>query len=251
MPLAEALGVHCVLHEPADGVWTVELGAGELEIALPGRMAFENTLGTADIVVGEDMSARLLSFERGLGRVTLVADDSWATNAELLDHDHAEVLWQLATLEGQRTRATIVFGEQPPGLLHLAWEHGSAAVIASAIVLVLLLWRAGSRLGPLLPELSHDRRDFSEHVVASAEFLWRHRASRALLAAPRTDLRRRIGIVRPDWSDLEPRALSERIAAETGLDAASVERALATPETTDPAQFVAAVRTLQSARKAL
>lgn len=251
MPLAKAFDVACVLDSASEGVQTIDLGAGELELDLPSRFAFEDELGKADLTIGDPLLARLLSFEHGLGRATLVADDRWASNRQLGERDHARLLWELCNVEGERTGAVIVFGEEPPGLFALIWKHGWTVVLSGALLTALILWRAGARFGPRLPELSHDRRDFSEHVTASGEFLWRHGASAALLAAPQMELRRRIAVARPDWSSLGVRELAERLAEHCALDVDTIGRVLQTTQTQDAAQFVAVVRDLETLRKAL
>ncbi|MCC7015448.1 MAG: hypothetical protein IT454_23010 [Planctomycetes bacterium] len=251
MPLADALGIACVLDDTSGEIESLDLDQGPLALRLPGRFVFEDLESAADIVVGDPLRARLLSVPRGLGRVTLVADDRWATNAELGEHDHARALWQLATLEGQRERALVIFGERAAGLFSLVWEHGWPFVVSGLLALALALWRAAARFGPLLPELSTDRRDFSEHVVAAGGFLWRHRASATLLAAPREELRRRIQLTRPDWSELPASELAAHLAPLAAFDEARVRRALELHETDQAAEFVAVVRDLQELRKAL
>ena len=251
LPVARELGVNCLLDNAPEGVVRVDLGRGEVEIALPGRFAFEDALGQADLVVGEALRARLLSFVRGLGRVTLVADDTWATNDRIAERDHARAMWQLANLEGARAGATIVFSEKPPGLLLLLAKHGWMVIASLAAFLVVYLWRIGSRFGPPVPDPPRGRRDFSEHVVASSEFLWRHGASSALLAAPRSELRRQIGLTRHDLADADRSKLVEALALVSELPPERVGRALDLPRTTSASEFTELVRDLSSMRKSL
>lgn len=250
-PLVEAFGVHARLDDAPEGLVELDLGGGAREIALPGRIAFEDELGLADVVVGESLRARVLSFERELGRVTLFADDTWATNGELGSYDHAYVLAELASFDGERDDVRLVFGESPPGLLSLLWRHGWTAVIALSVLVALALRRQGFALGPRLPELPRDRRDFSEHVAAAGEFLWRTGESRALLAAPHAELRRKLALARPDLTELASPELAEALAHSSGLETARVRTALDTQETQDPERFSSVVRDLETLRRSL
>ena len=87
--------------------------------------------------------------------------------------------------------------------------------------------------------------------MAAGGFLWRHRASATLLAAPREELRRRIQLTRPDWSELPASELAAHLAPLAAFDEARVRRALELHETDQAAEFVAVVRDLQELRKAL
>jgi hypothetical protein len=251
VPLAERFGFECVLDEVSAGLVEVDLGGQPLEVSLPGRFSIADTLGVADVVVGEPLRARLLSAPHGLGRVSLVADDTWATNAELGEHDHARLIVELVQLEGRRASTLIVFGERPPGLLALLADHAAMFLVAGACTTALYLWHAGARFGPLLPEHSTDRREFAEHIAASGEFLWRHKASRALLAGPREELRRRIAVARPAWGELELPALAAELSTLARIEPERARRALEPSQTDDPATFAALVRDLNTMKDSL
>jgi hypothetical protein len=160
-------------------------------------------------------------------------------------------LWQLAHLEGARAGASIVFSESPPGFVLLLVEHGWMVIASLALFLLVWLWRIGSRFGPLLSDPPRDRRDFSEHVIAASEFLWRNGASSALLAAPRQEIRRTIGLRRPDLADLESPQLAERLAQIADMPRSRVERALELAATRNESEFTQIVRDLESLRRAL
>ena len=95
----------------------------------------------------------LLQYDVGDGLVTVLSDNSFLTNSNIGDHDHALALM--------------------PSLPELMWRYGPQALIAIGVMLALWLWRMGSRLGPALPPLGRPRRDIGEHLEASANYLWR------------------------------------------------------------------------------
>jgi hypothetical protein len=251
LPVARELEVRCVLDSASGAREELDLGQGREAIDLRGRLAFEDVGGRADVVVGERMRARLLSFEHGLGRVTLAADDTWATNERIDEEGHARILWQLAQLEGRRTGALLVYGERPPGLLATLFEHGSPVLAGLAALVALQLWRVGLRFGPRLSEPPRSRRDFSEHVVAAGELWWRHRAAARLLDAPRAELRRRLGLRRPQLARLGQPELARELARLAELPEARAARALAVAATHEEHEFTEVVRDLSTIRKAL
>jgi hypothetical protein len=144
-----------------------------------------------------------------------------------------------------------VAGEDAPGLLTLLARNAWMVLVSLGVLIAIWLWKSGARFGPMLPERSRDVRDFAEHVAASAEFLWRHAAANVLLAAPRTELRRRIQLFRPDLAELEPAALERELAQIGALDVDAVHEALHLENTRHAHQFTRVVRNLATLRQKL
>lgn len=272
-PLASAFGVNCraaprepakddedemgaladfLDDEEATTTITVDAGPGEREVDVGNTVWFEDRDRTATFAAGEDDDHdRVLSFRRGAGRATWVSSDGWLTNERIGARDHAAFAWDLANLAGPRSTAWFLSGGEQPGLLTLLAQHAWMALASLGVLIVLWLWKSGARFGPMMPARSRDVRDFSEHVAASAEFLWRHDASPALLAAPRVDLKRRIQLFRPDLAELEPAALERELAAAAEIDLDQVHEALTLPGTRHPNEFTRVVRNLDKLRKNL
>lgn len=250
LPLLEALDITIGKRDGRLGLQTLDLGRGPRELDVEGAIDLRDPYGHADALAGDAMEARAIDFGYGEGRVTVFAGDTWMSNRQLGDHEHARVLEDLVLANGSR-RTLLVFSEDPPGLLTLLWEHGWTAVLGLAALVAIALWRRALALGPREPELERDRRDFSEHVEAAGEFLWRVGASRSLLAAPHEELRRKLALVRPDLAPLERTELAAQLAQASGLEPARVEHALATEETRDTAEFETVVRDLETLRRSL
>jgi hypothetical protein len=253
LAVARELGVRCKDDPSLRQEVEIDFGEGPLRMRWGGSLAFEDPLGRAEVVLGDSMEARLLSIVHELGRVTLVADDRWADNEGLGDaeHDHARAVWQMVGLEGGRTGAVLVYGEEATGLILLIAREGWMVVASLAALVAAYLWRIGARFGPLLPELPRDRRDFSEHVVASGEFLWRTGARTALLAAPRDEIRRRLGWARPHLASANAEERHAALAELSGLPRERVARALDVDGIHDASMFTEVVRDLATLRKAL
>lgn len=250
LPLLEAFDVTLGKRDGRLGTATLDLGRGPREIDVEGAVNLLDPYGHADALAGDAMEARAIDFGFGEGRVTVFAGDTWMSNRKLGEHEHARVLEDLVLANGSR-RTLLVFAEDPPGLLSLIWEHGWTAVCALAFLVAIALWRRALAFGPREPELERDRRDFSEHVGAAGEFLWRVGASRSLLAAPHEELRRRLALVRPDLATLGRPELCAQLAQASGLEVARVEQALATEESRDATEFETVVRDLETIRRSL
>lgn len=251
-PLLDALQLDVRLDADAEREVQVDFGRGLRSIEFAGRLSFADPNALSDVDTGDPMLARVLGLEHGFGRVTLFADDEWALNKEFGELDHPYLLDDLASFDGERREVRFVLGERPPGLLALLWEHGWAAIVASGALLALALWRNAFAAGPKLGELPRERRDFSEHVRASGEFLWRLHKSERLLAGPRGELRRRIGLVRPEWLGCGEEELAKLLAALSGLGVGRVRMALSGRVSDgDRASFTEIVRDLETVRRSL
>lgn len=251
-PLLDALQLDVRLDADAEREVQVEFGRGLRSVTFEGRLTFVDRNALSDVDTGDPMLSRVLGMEHGYGRITLFADDDWALNEGFGELDHPYLLDDLASFDGERTQVRFVLGERPPGLLALLWEHGWAAIVGASALLALVLWRNAFVAGPKLPELLRERRDFSEHVRASGEFLWRVGQSQRLLDGPRGELRRRIGLVRPEWLGHGEKELADALAGVSGLSVARVRAALVAQDIgDDKTRFTEIVRDLETVRRSL
>lgn len=167
----------------------------------------------------------LLQYEVGEGLVTVLADNAFLTNHAIGDEDHALAL---ALLVGVETvgKVWLVHDVVMPSLLDIIWQHASHALMALCIAVLLWLWKMGARLGPLLPPAQQPRRDISEHLAASANYLWRLDRAQKLFQHNRQRIEQA-------WLDkhyvlraMQPAERCGWIAARSGLPPRAVERAL-------------------------
>lgn len=167
----------------------------------------------------------LLQYEVGDGYVTVLADNRFLENRQIGTGEHALALALLVGIDHDE-RIWLVHDVMMPSLVVLAWQHAPQAIIAMLAAASLWLWSLGTRLGPQLPPLQAARRDIGEHLSASAQYLWGLNRCQALLHTNRQHLEQA-------WLAkhylLRSMSLHERcewIAGRSGLDAATVERAL-------------------------
>ncbi len=236
----------------------LDLGFGARRVRMEGAFVLADTARLADAALPDADEAHVASFAHGEGRVSVVASDVWARNLELGELDHARFAWDLARLHEEPERVWIVRGEHPAGLLTTLVRYAWAVLVSAGVAVALGIWRSAARFGPPIPDSLEPsgagrlagRRDFSEHIAASAEHLVRIGARRELLAAPRKRLAKRLQRLRPEWNELEASERLARLAESSGLEPERIRAAL-DDDPRGAAAFVRAVRDLEHLRKHL
>lgn len=161
----------------------------------------------------------------GQGTVTVLGGWGLLSNSNLLRADNA--LLTAAALQARAgTEFWFVAEEAREPFATWLWHQAWAALLLGLLALVLALWRAGVRFGPLAPSASSHRRSMAEQVRGTARFLHMH-GPKALHAAQLRALHASAARQLPRYSQLEPARRTAEIARATGLDARALERAQA------------------------
>lgn len=193
----------------------------------------------------------LVTCALGKGRVTVLSDLIFTSNAELGERDHARLLWRLVTLDHAPAAVLLVREEHGPSRSGLVFGRGLPLVVALALLGLAAALRAGVRFGPLLPLPPRGRRSLLEHVEAVGSLLWRTGRGDVLLAAARADLLARASRRRPGLARLGPDARVQALAGAAGVSPQALRGALEDPLPTSSEAFVQAVHTLQNVRRSL
>jgi len=219
------------------------------DLSRPLRVAFDpryhlvvESEAPGDLRLGGRL--RLVERAVGAGRLTVVSDSGFMTNAEIGRHDHAFFAARLVA-PNSGGKVWLLYDSSVPWLGELIWSAAPQAVISVGVLLLVWLWSLGVRLGPLRSESRARQRDLLEHLDASGDLLWRHgRAARLVETSRRRILaawvRRHPHLERSDRN-----AQADAIAEFTGWPAERVSRALFT-RAEDAAGFVEQARLLQS-----
>jgi hypothetical protein len=181
----------------------------------------------------------------GAGRLTVLPSFEFLRNASIGEHDNAEFAWDLVRL--MPATSSIVIAPLANRLSMLRWlaQNARAALAAAAVVLLLWMWRAATRFGPIEPDPVGERRRLLDHLRASGRYLWRAGAAARLIASARESCLQKIARRRPELAELPVTERAERLAALTELPARDIEAAWSDKADT-PAAFTAAVSTLQA-----
>ncbi len=185
----------------------------------------------------------------GKGRVTVLTDWFFLRNGEIGRGDHADFLVAILGPELKGLRVLLVPAEDVPGLHAQIWQHGAMVVLTLLLLLIVLLWRGGTRLGPVAVPADPVRRSLLEHVHAMGEFIWREQDARALWKSAVTMTRKRIARVLPATNN--PDVLIRELAKRSALPESLIRESLFPEVNPDADRFARAIATLEKLRKSL
>ncbi len=156
--------------EPADTTWAIPMSPSLRGLpVVPFRSAGELVLMPdlePEVLLGDprrdaegletDLQPLALSVKHGLGRVIVLASASMLQNAELGSSDGGELFVRL--LRHYAPNMPVVFdeyhlgiGERRSLMLYLRQMGAAPLALQLAILIALVLWRAGARFGAVLP----------------------------------------------------------------------------------------------------
>jgi hypothetical protein len=201
-------------------------GAEELKICAwlrPGTL-LSRRAASWQLRTAEGVQALRIQIKRG--SLTVVRPVGAFGNQQILKGDNAKFFVRAAQLQAGDV---VWFADTAAqeSLLHLLWRVAAPGLIVALAGFLLLLWRMMDRLGPLEVEAGAARRSLHEQIAGTARYAWRMRDFRSLVDAERRALdeaagrriRRHKGM---DWQDL-----ARAVASLGGLDAKSLEAAMA------------------------
>jgi hypothetical protein len=160
-----------------------------------------------------------LFLSHGRGRVLVLNDFGGFSNDSIGEHDHAEFLWHMVRVDEGAPSAYFFFDPQKLSLLQWLRENAWAAIAGGALLVLIWLWRAVPRFGPIVPDPDRARRRLLDHLRASGRFLWKHGGSRRLLEAAREACMRRIARAHPELVVAADAQRQTRLTELLGLDA--------------------------------
>lgn len=194
-------------------------------------------------------ATHMLQMAYGKGLITVLTDaDLWKTRA-IGKYDNAWLLWYLS----QDSTVTMLLRTDHDDLFGLLWKYFPQALLALALCIGAGLWHNGMRNGPLQPEPSRARRQLSEHLRASADFMLRRRGQYALLRSLQQDILRRARQGHPGFETLPVTEQWQMLARITRQPTSHIGQALRPrlEERLSSTEFTRQVAYLQTLRNAL
>ncbi len=124
----------------------------------------------------------LLQYNIGQGKLTVLSDNNFLSNANIGENDHAYLLWLLNSGENlKNNKILLLYNTQSDSIFALLWKYAKHACIAFFALLILWLWSMQNRVGPLLVNADFSKRNIIEHLRAIARFSWRQDRGEHLL----------------------------------------------------------------------
>jgi len=251
-PLMDALGVSVQEDDARRSTWRaddVQLANGaRLRIDLLPSPALYDDADSASWSYKSYGALRMLQIPREDGLVTVMSTFRPFDNYSIGRLDHAELLWRLASDNGQPVDVWLVRHVDVQSLPAWLARHALPALIALGVFLVLMLWRLSPRFGPLVPSPAPDRRSLVEHLSATGRFYSRQRRLADVLRIVRQDGLDLLAARAPETRQQDGAARLRTAARLTGQNPRELLHAFSADAAT-PHEFTLAMRVLASFRQ--
>jgi hypothetical protein len=178
----------------------------------------------------------------GSGELVFLASKKLVHNKPIRERQHGRFAVEVFT--PNRERALLITQLDHVRLLPFFWEHAAHAVVSLGLLIVVGLWRASRRFGPLLPEPSADRRSLRDALEARGAYLWGKGHLTPLLDALRAEVRAARRLPADDAS-----AAWDELAQAHGVTLTFLREALLHEPSSDPSTFVRVVAVLAALRR--
>lgn len=196
-----------------------------------------------------DVATHMMQLAYGDGFITVLTDSDLWKNKAIGRYDNAWLLWYLT----QDSSVTMLLRTEHNDLFSLLLRYFPEALTTLALLIALLLWHVGMRHGPLQAPASRARRQLTEHLRASADFLLRRNGQHALLRALQQDILRRARQRHPGFEHLGVADQWQALARLTRQPTSAISQALRPrpSQRLSSAEFTRQVAHLQTLRNAL
>src|SRR5690606_20163373 len=99
-------------------------------------------------------------------------------------HDNAYVVWRMLR---DSDKVWLVLNADSPSFWRHLWQLSAIGCILLLAALVIWLWHKVPRFGPVLEQRTTGRRQFLDHIQATAQFLFRKQGNDALITPLREE----------------------------------------------------------------
>jgi len=195
--------------------------------------------------------SHLIEFQIGDGWITLLSEIDFLTNRQLEKNDHAAFLHTLVHINNSDRKLWIVRNDDNPSLLSILVDDYYPVVLAFVAFVLIWLWYASRRFGPLARDPEAVRRSMSEHIVSTGHYQWRNKNRNELLNSVQKALHDQIVQTRPLWVRLSNKELAGKLAKLAGLDEEKVYKAISTNSIEKELEFAATIEVFSIIRKKL
>jgi hypothetical protein len=207
-------------------------------------------LGAMTLQGADEERGRYVSFEHGKGTVTAVSGLHFARNRLIGTHDNAEFFWRLLD-PVPAAGLQVYLRPERLSLWGFLKQHAAPVLLASAVLIVLWLWRIAPRFGPVQPDAAPARRRLLDHLRASGRFYWAQGLRARLVIAARDAALRRITRAQPDFAQLSAAERAARVCALARIPPEEAQRFIAAGGSLRGAEFIRIMHTAQRIHSAL
>lgn len=194
-----------------------------------------------------DQGQRLIArYPVGAGQVTLLADNHWFSNSQLINPGHSLLLETLVPTQ-HFSRVLLEQRRESGSLIGWLWRLAPWLWLLLLAWLALWVWSRLPRLGPVQELTEGYSRQMREQLLATARFDWRHRKGQALIKALHEEGRQRLQRRYPDWNRLDSAQQLQRLSQLLpDIDRSELAGWLTPPRQPDAERFIDYVRLHQT-----
>ncbi len=204
---------------------------------------------TLNTWASDEIGQRMLHFYYGEGTfVALSSADLWLSTSVALG-DHA---YLLSYLVPDDSTLQLFYNLTSPSFGDLLFDYFKELIWAMLAFLCFWLWYRGTRTQRIRGNTQTGRRNFSEHLLASAQYLVRESQYAQLIDTIKQDIEQQLRPQHPNFSQLNDASQVAIITDKTNLSKAAIESWLAYCKQIDSREhFFAAVKIGNAIRKQL
>ncbi len=196
----------------------------------------------------DDNGIQFIQFNHGDGLLSVLSSNRLWNNHSIANHDHA---YLLSVLVGKNSKVVILYGSQIPNLFTLLWQNAPELSTTFFLIIIFSLWHFGQRFGPMLELTSTARRSFSEHLLASGEYLWRMKKSATTLETLRKDLFKQLQNSAQQQVATDRNSICKFFAQKHSYPEQEIFHALYSQSSVNEQEFITLIRLLQQLREQL
>jgi len=185
-----------VLNHPQAPALSDDLDVDEDELLLYGVYEENYSL---DFYAGDSKGSRFLQFTYGEGQFIALSSSNLWKNSHIDNADHA---FLLALFVPDKSSVRFFYNVVSPTLSVLLKRHFGESLLAALLLLIAWLWRSSLRVQIIKEQVTTERRAFSEHLKASAEFLISKEQYALLLEPIHADINAQMRLLHPGYNDL-------------------------------------------------
>jgi hypothetical protein len=193
----------------------------------------------------------LIHYRHGKGNITLIPGlDRIVANDSVGDLDHAEFFWTLLQRYQPGGPVTLMTRLPVPDLFDWLVQNAWTALLATALLIALWLWRIIPRFGPMRADAPRSRRELREHLNAIGRFVWRREGFARWLEVARASFRERLALRHPAIAALPYPDQAAALAKLTSRPRQAILSALA-GSANNASEFTAILRMLKNLKHEL
>ncbi len=194
-----------------------------------------DTKNLAQFTLQDEYGIHLLQLKIGNGILTILSDDYFLENYGIGDHDHAYLIWKLATAnKSTNSKIWLLYTNASDSIFTILWKNAKHAIITFIVLIIIGIWAMQGRFGPIIPLNDVSSRNILEHLSALARFSWRQDKGKRLLHQSRITCEQTLISRYPVLKNMSVPKRIEHLADVLDMTPKTIEQALYTePKSTN------------------